>query len=221
MAVIPIDFGSGGKGLAKASPVSAKDILFGIADDLAGTKVGTISQAALDHSDDVAYDGGIVLDPTTPSSQLTGDGNTTWNVDVSAALAKVNSVDDEVAASADEAIHSGSELMDAGESCYAWVVLAESGGALAIDSVVGTPATTGSQTIPDDAAITTGVGHANWMKLALCLLNRTADTTVTQSQDNTTYRKQFVAAAADALINAIRTAANAVAGYTVTTTKGT
>jgi hypothetical protein len=97
----------------------------------------------------------------------------------------VNSVDDSVAASADEAIHSGSNLLSAvGKAIYAYVVLAEAAGAIAIDSVKGTEADLGSEVAPTDAEITTGVGHANWIKLALCHLSRTGDTTVVQTQTN-------------------------------------
>lgn len=161
----------------------------------------TDQQAATAKTNNVVIDGGVVKAPTTPSSQAAGDGNTTWNVDVEAARAVVNDVEDSIAAAADTVMHSGSELMDAGESAYGWLVVTESGGSLSLTPVVGTPATTGTQVAPTDAEITTAVGSANWAKLALCLLNRTGDTTVTQSEDNTG-RSQ--------LVNAANTTATAV-----------
>jgi hypothetical protein len=52
--------------------------------------------------------------------------------------------------------------------------------------VKGTPDTTGTQVAPTDAEIQTAVGAGNdWVKIAECTLNRTGDTTVTESQDNT------------------------------------
>lgn len=133
----------------------------------------------------VVIDGGVVGAPTTPSTQITGTGDTTWNVDVTEVRAKVNDVEDTIAVAADTAVHSGSKLFDNGESCYAWLVVTESGGSLSLTPVVGTPATTGSQVAPTDAEITTAVSSANWAKLALGILNRTGDTTVTQFEDNT------------------------------------
>lgn len=141
-------------------------------------------------TNNAVVDGGVVKDPTTPSSQLTGAGNTTWNVDVEALSAIVNSVNGQVAAAADEAIHSGSNLLANGQSIYAWAVVTESGGTLDVSYVKGTAATTGSQVAPTDTEITAAVSSANWAKLALCLLNRTGDTTVTQSQDNS-YRSML------------------------------
>lgn len=60
---------------------------------------------------------------------------------------------------------------------------------IGITSVVGTPATTGQQVVPTDAEILvglTGRGYsAPYIRVAKLTLNRTGDTTVTQSQDNT------------------------------------
>lgn len=156
----------------------------------------------------VLVDGGVVKDPTTPSSQLTGAGNTTWNVDDEALTAIINAVNGQVAAAADEAIHSGSELVANGESCYAWAVVSESGGTLDVEYVKGTAATTGTQVAPTDAEITTAVGNANWAKLALCLINRTGDTTVTQSQDLSA--RTMLANIADTAATAITVTAVAV-----------
>lgn len=206
----------GGKNVAEKGGLD--EDMRDVADSFTAIKPGTISQAAL-VQDKVVIEGGYVGDPTTPSSQLTGAGNTTWNVDIAAIIGIVNAVEAAIAAAADTAIHSGSKLLDNGQSVFAWLVVSESGGSLAFEAVKGTPATTDSQTIPTDADITTGVGHANWMKLALCLLNRTGDTTVTQSQDNT-YREPLVGPLALALTNAMRTDHNAKAAATVLTTKG-
>jgi hypothetical protein len=162
------------------------DGLAGLDQSHGTTNLYSLLKAIVEHltmSDGIVIEGGAVRDPTTPSSQITGAGNTTWNVDVDALSAIVNSVTGQVAAAADEAIHSGSQLVTNGQSCYAWAVVTESGGTLDVEYVKGAAATTGSQVAPTDAEITASVGSANWAKLALCLLNRTGDTTVTQSQD--------------------------------------
>jgi hypothetical protein len=136
-------------------------------------------------SDNVIIDGGIADTPSSASTQLTGaSGVTEWRVNLGAVRANVNDVDDAIAAAADTVIHDTDVLVTDGQSCYAYIVVSEAAGSLSFEAVEGTPATTGSQVAPTDAEITTAVGHANWAKCALCLLNRTGDTTVTQSEDN-------------------------------------
>jgi hypothetical protein len=132
--------------------------------------------------------GGEVTDPSTGSSQLTGTGNTTWNIDVTELMAVVDGVAVEIVAATDTAIHSGSYLTGFanGTSCIAAVVLKNVSGTITMDTVKGTPATTGSQVAPTDAEIQAAVGASNeWIKLAEVTLNRTGDTTVTETQDNT------------------------------------
>jgi len=188
MTAIPENFGAGGVGLQPGH--GTPDLVTTLreaADDLA---MLLAAAGAVDASGRV-YAGGLVTAPTSASSQLTGaSGVTEWRVDVSACEAIVNSVDAVVAASADEVIHDTTNLLDAvGKSCYAAVVLAESGGTVAIDTVKGAAALTAAAVAPTDAQITAGVGHANWIRLAVCLLNRTGDTAVTQSQVNAGYGK--------------------------------
>jgi hypothetical protein len=140
------------------------------------------------HEANRVHAGGIAKDPTTGSSQLTGTGNTTWNVDIEAMIVSVGGVMKELAVQADVAIHSGSFLtgLISGASCIAAVVLKNVAGTVTQAIVKGTPATTGTQVAPTDAEIQTAVGAGNdWVKIAECTLNRTGDTTVTESQDNT------------------------------------
>lgn len=132
-------------------------------------------------------EGGIVKDPTTGSSQLTGTGNTTWNADVEALIATVGGVAKELGVQADFSIHASSFLTGLvnGASCIAALVLKNVSGTVTMVAVKGTPATTGSQVAPTDAEIQTAVGAGNdWVKVAECTLNRTGDTTVTESQSN-------------------------------------
>lgn len=141
--------------------------------------------AASGKTNNVVVNGLIVTTPSTPSSQITGAGNTTWNVNVGAGRARVNDVEADIVAAADTAIHSGSKLLDDGQSVYAAMVITESGGSLSITPVKGTVATTGSEVEPTDAEITTAVGSANWAKIALCHLSRTGDTTLAQTENDT------------------------------------
>lgn len=206
----------GGRTLAEYGGLS--EDLRDVADDLAGLQPTSTSYVDLAQNNSI-FTGLVGIAPTTPSSQITGAGNTDWNVDITTGSCIVNSVEGTFAAQADFDMHSGSQLLTNGQSVYAWIVAAESGGTVTQTKVVGTPATTGSQTIPTDADITTGVGHANWIKLTLCLLNRTGDTTVTQSQSNI-YRESYNGPATSNLVNAIRTNMNSAGGYTLLTTKG-
>lgn len=131
--------------------------------------------------------GGIGADPTTPSSQLTGTGNTTWNVDHSAVEGIVDGVFGSGAAATDLAVHSGSFLTGLvnGASCIAAIVLKNDSGTISVDAVVGTPATTGEQKAPTDGEIQTALGAGvAWIRLFESTLNRTGDTTVTEAQNN-------------------------------------
>lgn len=124
--------------------------------------------------------------PTTPSAQVTGNGNTSWRVNMAVGRVVVDGTPAEIAAAADTVIHSGSELLDSGQSVVAAVVAKKVSGTVSVVSVKGTPATTGSQLAPSKTEIQNALGAGvPWVKLAECTLNRTADTTVTQSEDNT------------------------------------
>lgn len=131
-------------------------------------------------------DGGAIDDPTTGSAQLTGTGNTTWSCDIEAMLVIVDGVMARIAAAADFAIHASSFLTGLvdGASCVAAIVAKNVSGTITVVAVKGTPATTGSQVAPTDAEIDTAVSDVPWVKLGECTLNRTGDTTVTESQDN-------------------------------------
>ena len=189
MSIVPTNFGAGGVGIHRGhGDPDLKTILFDMITDLGNLLAaagGEVRSAGRVHH------GGLVTDPTTASSQLTGAGGVTeWRVNVSLAEAIVNSVDGLISASADEVIHDTTNLLDAvGEACYAAVLLVESGGSISISSVKGTPAVAASAVAPTDAEIDTGVGHANWIRLAVCYLERDGDTSVTQSQVNAGYGK--------------------------------
>lgn len=191
--------------------------LMDVATDLAGLQQTAATSASLGQSYGV-MDGLVVSDPTTPSTQASGVGNTDWNVDVSAGVAVVNDVEKAWAAQADFDVHSGSLLLADGESVAGFMVMSEASGTVTMSAVLGAAATTGTQVAPTDAEITTAIGHSNWQKLAAILLNRTGDTTVTQSQDNASVRQPFVGTLQSGLTNELKTNNDGAANYTLLTT---
>jgi len=129
---------------------------------------------------------GSVHTPTTASSQITGAGATDWNVNMSELEAVVNGVYYWLASAADYNIHTGSLYtgLVSGNSAVAAVVLQNNAGTVSLAVVKGAAAVTGLQVPPTDAEIQTALGAGvAWVKVAECTLNRTADTTVTQSQN--------------------------------------
>jgi hypothetical protein len=187
--IIKTNFNSGGRamhparGRADGGTDNLTRALRDICDDLAAIRnAGSTSLRS----------GGIVpvqllSDPSTGSSQLTGTGNTTWNVNIAAFECIVGGVKKVFAAQADFSIHAGSFLAGLvnGASCLAAIVAQNNGGTVTCVAVKGTPATTGSQVAPTDAQIQSAIGATlPWVKVGECLLNRTGDTAVTESQDN-------------------------------------
>jgi hypothetical protein len=155
---------------------SLATVLRGIADDL-------------DYMIDYGVMEGMMLDtPTTGSSQASGVGNTDWNVKIEKGIVVVDGVVEEFAEQDDFDIHSGSFLtgFSNGNSCIAAIIAKNVSGTVSCAAVTGTPDTTGSQVAPTDAEIAAALGATDtWTKIGECTLNRTADTTVTESDDNT------------------------------------
>jgi hypothetical protein len=129
---------------------------------------------------------GLVVAPTTASTQGSGTaGATVWNVNVGRLIATVNGTAVDLAAAADFNIHTGTVALLNGQSRRAAIVLINTTGTITCVAVKGAAATTGAQVAPTDAEITASVGATiPWIKIAECLLNRTGDTTVTQSEYN-------------------------------------
>lgn len=125
------------------------------------------------------------LAPTNASTVATGDtGAMDWNVDVTEGFVVVNAVEAAFAVDADfDVLSAASPIVD-GESIVGALVASEASGTTSLEVVNGAAATTGTEVAPTDAEITTGVGHARWVKVAELTINRTGDTTVTQSQAN-------------------------------------
>jgi len=138
------------------------------------------------HEANRVYKNGMAGAPTTASTQLTGAGVTEWRVDIEALLVAVGGVLAEIAAAADFVIHDTTNLFADGESVIAALVAKNVSGTITVVAVKGAAAVTGSQVAPTDGEIQTAVGAGNdWIKIAECTINRTGDTSVTQSQDNT------------------------------------
>ncbi len=202
------------------------DVIRGLVDDIDG--VSPAKPNCYDNDDLLEYfkpeedygviDGLLVVDPTTGSSQVTGDGNTTWNVDIQAGAVVIDGVEKVFDATADHAVHSGSELMDEGESVYAAVIAKNDSGTITLDSVVGTPATDGDEEIVEDADITSDVGHEKWIPLAMIHLNRDGDESVAQTQANR-YRSLILGAKGTCLLN-LTNIIGAVYDYSKTILKG-
>jgi hypothetical protein len=194
MTTILANFGEGGANLppnGSCDPTLAVS-LRDIADDIAAlSTLAAVATAVPDVGETYGVcDGLIVGVPTAGSSQAVDPGGfTTWNVNISAGYAKVNDVGKYNAAQVNFAVSTGAKIMDIGQGVYAWIVWAEATGTVSQVVVLGTAAAWGAQTIPTDGNITTGVGHARWCKLALCLAHRTADAAVTTTEDPSLMKK--------------------------------
>lgn len=125
--------------------------------------------------------------PTTPSAQITGNGNTTWRVNLLAVEAVVDGVYKKIVAAADASIHASSYLTGfmVGYSCIATAIVRNVAGTISVIYVKGTPAPIGEAKPPSDATIQTAAGaHVPWLRLGNTRLDRTADTTLVQTVDN-------------------------------------
>lgn len=203
MTAIPANFGQGGANLAPggaAGKPTLAQTLRDVATDLASIKAAAASVAT------GILEGMLVAAPTTPSGQVTGAGATTWNVNIAAGDVVVGSVEKHESAQADFAIHDTTQLVANGQSCYAWILEKNASGTLSTVAVKGAAATTGAQVAPTDAQIQTALGvGVTFVKIALCLISRTADTVVTQTQQNK-YRETFGSSRAAANVTLLTTA---------------
>jgi len=154
----------------------------------ARTLVGDLQDVADDMAslhNSRAVDGLVCLPPTSASTQATGaSGAMDWNVNVTEGFVLVNGVEAAFAVAADfDVLSAASPIVD-GNSIVGALVASEASGTTSLEVVNGASAVTGLEVPPTDAEITTGVGHSRWVKIAELTINRTGDTTVTQSQKN-------------------------------------
>jgi len=134
--------------------------------------------------DEGVIDGLVARAPTTPSSQVSGAGNTTWHVDITEGDVVVNDVEETIAQQVDLTLHSGSQLLTTGQAVYAWLIVKELASVVAVDFDVGVPAASGSEAPPTPSQVDSSVGTIEWIRLALLRLERTGDTTLIQTRDN-------------------------------------
>lgn len=132
--------------------------------------------------------GVLVTAPTTASAQLTGTGNGSYRVDITPGLVIVDGKVKEVATAADQLLEAAGDILDSGQSIVYTIVYYRSisGGVIYQRTFAGAPALTGSQVAPTDVEIEANLASGTvWFAVAEVTVNRTGDTTVTQSQNNT------------------------------------
>jgi hypothetical protein len=128
--------------------------------------------------------------PTNASTQATGAGATDWNVDLTPGHVVVEGVKAAFDYQADWSFWDTTQLtgLDSGDTVVAALIAELIAGTPTLKKVIGTAATTASGLAvgPTEAQIVAALATATnpWIKLGEATINRTADTTVTQSQDN-------------------------------------
>lgn len=137
--------------------------------------------------------GGVIepTAPTTASTQATGaSGVTVVRVNLPAFTVVVDGVQKSFTAEADRVLHDttvytgvDSSTLTSGKSAIITIVAKNASGTVSLVNVKGGTATTGSQVEATDAQIDTAVSSVEWVKVCEVLINRTGDTTITQSQD--------------------------------------
>ncbi len=128
--------------------------------------------------------GAFLADGTTGPAQITGAGDGTWYYDNTAGIVVVDGTAKDVPAAADTLLETAGDILASGESkVYLWIAWKHpSTGAVALKMVPGTAATTGDQVAPTDAEVEAGLPlGSKWIKLGSTTINRTADTTATQT----------------------------------------
>lgn len=123
--------------------------------------------------------------PTTASTHADGDAYD-FNVDIEPGLVKVNNVLKEFAAQVDFDIDNGAEspLSAAKPDIIYTVVAAEANGVATMVPVAGAAAAADAAAAPTTAAISTEVGHDNWIKLFNTKISRTGASAISQTYDN-------------------------------------
>ena len=133
-------------------------------------------------------EGMLMLAPSSASTQATGAGTLAVRVNINAGLQAVGSTVKELAAQADLVLFNAATVLTTGQSVVFDIVAYRSKG----DGLVyqrtfrGTAATTGSEVAPSDASIEAALeADTAWMRISRTTVNRTGDTTVTQTYNNT------------------------------------
>jgi hypothetical protein len=141
-------------------------------------------------------DGLIFSAPTSASTQASGAVPAVWRVDKSTGLVLVDGLVNQdpgaISLNIDGEYGVALPALGVGQSIVATYLFVIFGNAEVWGSqiVLGTPATTASVLPPTNAEINAalialGANDPHYIRIAKLTLNRTGDTTVTQSQDNT------------------------------------
>ena len=131
---------------------------------------------------------GLVLAPTTPSTQATTTaGALALRINTSYLVANCDGQPSELAAAADYVVHNATfwALNNSGVQAIWAIILDYNSGTVQLADVAGAEALTGAAVAPTDAEITTATGHTQWARIADLTVTRTGDTAVTQVFDHT------------------------------------
>lgn len=138
--------------------------------------------------------GAMIQAPTTASSQITGTGNGTYSYNIGQGIVVLDGEVLEIAAAADQLCETAANIMASGYSrYYLFIVYKNFAGTLTRLTVKGTVALTAAvvpPTVPEIEALLPA--DAPWLCIGGTIVNRTADTTITQSVVNQ-YRPMLLA----------------------------
>ena len=135
--------------------------------------------------------GAFVKPGTTGPAQLTGAGNGTFYYDITAGVVLINGYAVDIAAAADTLLEAAGDILADGQSkvyrIVAW--LHPETAAIALKIIGGTPATTGEEVAPTDDEVAAALyKDAPWLEFGRTTINRTGDTTATQTATSNIHR---------------------------------
>lgn len=130
--------------------------------------------------------GAMIQAPTTASTQVTGTGNGTYNYNINQGIVILDGIVLEIAAAADQLCETAANIMASGYSrWYLFIVYKLLDGTIARKTIKGTVALTAAVVMPTPAEIEAQIPvDTPWLCIGATLVNRTGDTTVTQSVKN-------------------------------------
>jgi hypothetical protein len=127
---------------------------------------------------------GVLVGAPTTASTHADAGAFDFNVDITPGIVVVNGVLAEIAKTVDfDVAHDTESPIDATDTGIVYaIVAAEADGTVTLAAVTGAAAA--EPEAPTDEAITTAVGHKNWVRIATTKVVRTGAATITQTYDN-------------------------------------
>ena len=143
-----------------------------------------------------AAHGYFIADGTTGPAQLTGTGNGTFYYDNTAGIVVVDGTALDVAAAADTLLETAADIFDSGQSRIYTIIAWKnpSTGVVAIKVCPGTIALTAAIVPLTTAEIEAMLPlNAKWIALGQTTINRSADTTATQTATTNLVRPLYMA----------------------------